>query len=449
MSSNNRSNKNNILEGNLWKGLVLFALPIALSSLLQQLFNAADQAVVGRFAGGVALAAVGANTTVVSLFVNVFSSCSIGANALIARKIGEGNLKVINGIVHTAMTFALVCGIALSLLCQLLAGPLLSLIGTPADVLPGAVLYLRIYAFGFPFALLYNFGAAILRSTGDTKRPMIALIIAGVINVILNLILVVGFKMSVAGVAIATTISNLVSCFAVIWFLYREQGELQLRVSRFHINKNNLLQILQIGAPASLQSGVFSVANVCIQSGINSLGSAVVAGVSVVSNFEHISYFITNSFCQAATTYCGQNYGANQKKRCRQVMYIAIAEAFLFGAIFDWTIILCRYSLISIFTTETAVVEAAVAKMLVIMILHYTICFYEVPCAALRSVGKSLGPALLTIVGCVAFRVCWLFTVFKAFPNLKALMAVYPASWAFTTVLVWIYYLKVRKQVFG
>lgn len=444
-----QKNTTRILNGSIWDALILFAVPIAFSNILQILFNAADQAVVGQFAGGVALAAVGANNPVVSLFVNAFSSCSIGANALIARKIGEKNTKAVNTIVHTSITFAAITGFCLLLIAQLVAGGLLTLLGTPEVALPFAIVYLRIYALAFPFALVFNFGAAILRSTGDTLRPMLALIVAGVVNVILNLILVVGFHMGVAGVAIATVISNMISCMAVLWFLYQEKGMLQLRASRLGIEKGSLIQVLMIGGPAALQSAVFNVANICIQSGINSLGPDTVAGSAIVSNMESMAYQIVNSFCQAATTFCGQNYGAGQKERCKRIVRTALCEAILFSAIYDFSMVLFRYQVISIFTTEPGVVEAAVIKILGLILLQYMISLYEIPAACLRSMGKSLVPALLTIIGCVAFRVIWILTIFRLWHTFRVLIAVYPASWIVTATLTWGYYFYVRKELFG
>lgn len=441
--------KNRILNGPIWNAMIWFAIPIALSSLLQQLFNAADQAVVGQFAGKEALAAVGANTPVVALFVNVFSSCSVGANALIARRIGEDQTKEVNRIVHTAITFAFSAGIVLMALGLFVAPAFLAMLGTPTEVLRQAALYFRIYAIAFPFVLIFNFGAAILRSIGDTRRPMIALIIAGIVNVILNLILVMVFHMGVAGVAIATTISNMISCTAVVFFLYKEEGFLQLRFSRLGIEKQMLSQIVQIGGPASLQSAVFSIANICIQSGINSLGAATVAGSAIISNMETIAYQIVNSFNQAATTFCGQNYGASQMDRCRKVVRIALLEAICGAAIYDFLMLLLRYQVIGIFTTDPQVLKAALIKLSELIALQYMVSFYEIPSACLRSMGKSLMPALLTIVGCVAFRVIWLVTVFRMYPTFKALILVYPASWVVTASLIWIYYFTVRNQLYG
>ena len=445
----NKKDQSHILEGSLWDAIILFALPIAFSSLMQQLFNAADQAVVGRFAGGAALAAVGANTPVVSLFVNVFSSCSIGANALIARRIGEGNHQTINKIVHTAILFSLLAGIGLLILGQGIAGPLLILLGTPKEILPLGVVYLRIYSLAFPFALVFNFGAAILRSTGDTRRPMIALVVAGFINVILNLILVIGFHMSVAGVAIATVVSNVVSCMMVVYYLYKESGELQLRLSRLGIHGESLIQILQIGGPASIQTAVFCVANVCIQSGINSLGADVVAGSAIVNNFESLGFLVVNSFCQAATTFCGQNFGAGQKDRCKKVIRLSLAEAVICAAIYDYVVVFGRNIIISCFSTEPGVMQAATTKIMVVMTLHFLIALYEITSASLRSMGKSMIPALLTIVGSVAFRVFWLLCIFPMFRRFDLLVAVYPASWVLTSTLVCGYYFLVRRELLG
>ena len=441
--------KYSILEGSLWDALIIFAIPIALSSLLQQLFNAADQAVVGQFAGSEALAAVGANTPVVNLLVNVFSSMSIGANALIARRIGEGHRESINRVVHTSVTFAGAAGLGLMVLGLVSARGLLVLIGTPENVLPMAVTYLRIYCLAFPFVLLYNFGAAILRSIGDTKRPMIALISAGIINVILNLIFVLGLKMGVAGVACATAVSNVISAAAVIYFLVKEQGDLHLSARSLGIDGASLLQILQIGGPAAIQSAVFSVANVCLQSGINSLGSDAIAGSVAASNFEYISFFVTNSFCQAATTFCGQNYGAGQLDRCKRIIRITLGETLIAAAAFDLLCVLARKPLIAFFTADPNVAHYAYERLYIVVGVHFLIALYEIIGASLRSMGYSLGPALLTIIGSVAFRVLWLLTVFEAYPDFKVLMLVYPASWILTAALTWIYYFKVRGRLFG
>ena len=445
----NQKLNNQILEGNIATAAILFALPIALSSVLQQLFNAADQAVVGRFAGSLALAAVGANTPVVSLLVNVFSAVSIGSNALIARKIGENKRETINRIVHTSITFAGIAGICLMCIGMLVAGPLLTLIGTPENVLDMAVVYLRIYALGFPFSLLFNFGAAILRSVGDTRRPMIALSLAGVLNVILNLVFVIGLGMGVSGVACATSISNLASATTVLIFLRKQEGELHFDPRKLGIDSDCLRQVLQIGAPAGLQSAVFSVANVCIQSGINSLGSDAIAGSVAANNFDYFSYFICSAFSQTATTFCGQNYGARQMDRCKKVLRTVMLESMCFTFAFDMICILNRHFFISFFTTDPAVAEYAYQRILLVVGPHCMICLYEVLGAAIRSMGESLAPALLTILGCVAFRVAWLLTVFRLFGSFTSLMIVYPASWVVTAALMWGYYLRKRNRIYA
>lgn len=441
--------KPDILSGPIWSSILLFSLPIALSSLLQQLFNAADQVVVGRFAGSLALAAVGANTPLISLCVNVFSAASVGSNAMIARRIGEGNKESINKIVHTSIAFALLAGVILAALIQVVAMGLESLIGTPADVAPTAALYLRIYALGFPFALLYNFGSAILRSIGDTKRPTLALISAGVINVILNLIFVIFFHMGVLGVACATSISNVFSSLTVLRILSKEDSDLRFSFRKLRIDKTSLMEVLRIGAPASMQGATFSISNVCIQSGINSLGSAAIAGTVIALNFDFISFFITSSFNQAAITFCSQNYGAGNYDRVKRIIRTTLLSSLICEASFDILCVLLRYQLTAIFTDDPIVTAIATKRFLISILPHFFIVGYEILSASMRSLGYSLAPAILTVIGSVCFRVLWLVTVFRIFPSYEVLSAVYPASWVLTNILVISYYLHVRKKIFA
>jgi len=440
---------NSILEGNIWKNLVLFGIPIAISIVLQQLFTAADQAVVGNYAGSAALAAVGANASLIGLLVNVFASMSVGTNAQIARKIGAGRPEGISRMVHTSITFAGVIGVILLVFTQIIAGNVHVMLGTPDDVMDMAVSYIRIYAIGFPFILLYNFGSAVLRSVGDTKRPMIALTSAGVINVILNLIFVIAFGMGVNGVALATVISNVISSVTVIIILLKETGDIKLYPNKLGIDKSSIIEIIQIGGPAAIQSAVFSVANVSIQSGINSLGSTVMAGSVAAQNFEFMSYSVINSFCQATTTFCGQNYGAGKMDRCRKVIRVALVESMIAAFIFDIVCVIARQPLVGLFTQDAAVAEVAYERLFIALVPHCLIALYEVPGAAMRSMGYSLGPALLTIVGCVGFRVTWLFTIFALFHEFGVLIAVYPASWIFTFTLTLGYYFIKKNKMYG
>lgn len=313
-----------MLNGSLALKMLIFAMPLAASSILQQLFNSADVAVAGRFAGSDALAAVGSNAAVVALFVNVFVGLSVGVNVLVAHYIGQNKKDSISKCVHTSVKFAIICGIAMLVAGMFVARPILEAIDTPVKVLDQAVLYLRIYFVGMPFIILYNFGAAVLRAIGDTRRPLYCLIVSGVLNVILNLFFVCVCKLGVAGVGMATVISNVVSTGIVMYILMHEEGPLRLDMKNIRIDKVCLGKILRIGAPSAIQTAVFSLSNVLIQGGINSFGSDAVAGSSTGLNFEYFAYFVISAYAQAAVTFVSQNYGAGEKQRCRKALRIAM-----------------------------------------------------------------------------------------------------------------------------
>ena len=308
-----------MLHGKLAGKLIMFALPLALSTILQQLFNSADVAVVGRFAGSSALAAVGSCVALVGIFVNLITGLSVGPNAALANLIGQGKREQISSMLHTILTFGLVLGIGLMILGFLIAKPILVLSGTPDSVMDQALLYIRIYFLSIPFMVLYNFGAAALRSYGDSKRPMYYLLFAGAVNVVLNLLLVVGVHLGVEGVAIGTLASNLLSASMVLICLYRREDEFQFRFGRMQIQKAFLRRVLAIGIPAGIQGAIFSVSNVFIQSGINSFGEDAIAGSSVGLNFEYFTYAIASAFAQGAVTFTSQNYGAGNLKRCKKI----------------------------------------------------------------------------------------------------------------------------------
>lgn len=316
-----------MLSGELAGKLILFSLPLACSSILQQLFNSADVAVVGRFAGDTALAAVGSCVALVGIFVNLIVGLSVGPNAVLANLIGQKKREHINPMIHTILTFGLILGILLMVIGMLVSRSVLELSGTPDSVLQVALLYIRIYFLSLPCMLVYNFGAAVLRSFGDTRRPMYYLIVSGIINVILNLILVIVFQLGVAGVAIATVISNIVSAVMVLTYLYHREDEFQFRFHKMKIEKKDLKKILMIGIPAGIQGAIFSISNVFIQSGINSFGEAAIAGSSLALNFEYFTYDIASAFAQAAVTFTSQNYGADNIKRCKKIFWLCM----LFG----------------------------------------------------------------------------------------------------------------------
>lgn len=441
-----KSNQMDMLNGGLAGKIIKFSMPIAASTILQQLFNSADVAVAGQFVGSDALAAVGSNSAVISMFVTLISGMSVGANVIIAKLIGENRKDKIGKAVHTSFSFAVLAGIILMILGLIISKPVLEIISTPENVMDQAVLYLRIYFLGIPFIVVYNFCSSMLRSIGDTKRPLYCLIFSGILNVILNLFFVIVVGMGVSGVATATVISNIFSTMLVTIFLLKEKSELKLDFKKLCLDRKVLKQIIVIGLPAGIQGMVFSVSNVCIQSGINSFGSSAVAGSSTGLNFEYFTYYISNAFSQAAVTFASQNYGAGKLDRCRKVCYICWAEGMIFTAILSLVFTFKIDSWISIFTSDPAVAEYARIRMMHVMILEFMTCIYEVPCSMMRGLGHSLIPSLLTVIGSCGFRIVWIYTIFKKFHTFSMLMNVYPVSWIFTMAMVLTAYFIIMQK---
>lgn len=440
------ANKIDMLDGSLSRGIMLFALPLAASSILQQLFNSADVAVVGKFAGSKALAAVGSNATITALFVNIFVGLSVGANVVIAKYIGENKKNKIKDVVHTTMSFALISGLLVMLLGQIIARPILVAIDTPEKVLDMAVVYLRIYFAGMPCIVIYNYGAAVLRSIGDTKRPLYCLVASGVINVLLNLVFVIGLHMSVAGVALATTISNIISATIIVIILMRETSEIHLDIRSICIRKSALLSILKVGAPSAIQSAVFSISNVLIQTGINSFGEDAVAGSSTALNFEYFTFFMINAFAQACVTFTSQNYGAGKYNRCKKVCRLCMLEGMLLTILMSASFIVGIKFFVALYTSDAAVKKYAYIRMTHVMAIECLTGTYEISGGALRGLGHSMLPACLTVLGSVGFRILWLFTVFKRFYSFGMLMIVYPVSWVLTGTMVLIAYFYVKNK---
>lgn len=436
-------------NGSLWDKILKFALPLAASSILQQLFNSADVAIVGRFAGSHALAAVGSNGPIINLLVNIFVGLSIGANVVIARFIGRGDTKRIDTAVHTSILIAVLSGLLVSIVGLIITRPVLRLMATPDDVIDLSTTYLRIYFLGMPFLMLYNFSAAILRSKGDTKRPLICLTISGVINVILNLIFVIGLRMSVAGVAIATVISQLISASLLIYFLTREEGALRLSFNKLRIDKQILREIARIGIPSGLQGMVFSASNVVIQSSMNSLGSTVIAASSAALNFEIFAYYMLNGFEHAAVTFTGQNYGAGKFERCNAVAYRCLLLGGIFTGALCAVFIAFGSSLIRIYTADEAVIPLALERVRLVLTFQIVNMALEVFSGCMRGLGHSFVPAVVSMAGICGVRLIWVATVFKASPTFPTLIAVYPLSWIITAALISIAYFIIRKRVYS
>ncbi|MDO4478138.1 MAG: MATE family efflux transporter [Lachnospiraceae bacterium] len=445
----NRSSQPDLLHGPLLKKIILFALPVAAGSMLQQLFNSVDIAVVGRFAGNDALGAVGANAQVIALFINLFVGASAGANVVVAHYIGSGERDRIGKAVHTSIMAACFAGIGIMLLCLGLAGPLLRLMNTPADILPLGILYLRVYAFSMPFVVLYNFGAAILRAIGDSRRPLMCLIISGAINAVLNLIFVIVFHMSVAGVALATVIAQIISCVMVFHFLKKAGDPVAVHVRLLKIDWAELAKVLKIGIPAGLQGTIFALANVCIQSSINSFGPDAVAGSAAGVNGEYFSFYLVMGFVQAAVTFVGQNYGAGKADRCRRVWLLCTLGGALSAFTFNGLILIFREAFCGLYTTDPVVLEYAVQRISLVLGLHFLVALYEVAGACLRGIGRSMTPTVICIVGTCVFRLLYLTFVMPVSHTLPTLYLVYPISWVITNVMTLTAYFLITRKTYA
>ena len=428
-----KSQNIDMLHGPLAGKILLFAVPVALSNMLQQLFNAADTAVVGLFNDTNALAAVGTNAEIIALIVSVSTGLAVGANLLAANRIGRNEADKIPEAVQTAILLAVVIGIIGGILGQLVCKPLLILIQTPNTILSEAALYLRIYLMGYPFLLLYDFASAILRAHGDSRYPFIALTVSGVANIILNLFFVAVLGMGVAGVAAATAISTALSAALVLWRLVKD---MKLHICRPYILQSDVGEILKAGIPAAVQGAVFCFANIFVQASVNTFGETAIAGSTIAMNFEYFTYYIITAFGQAATTFTGQNFAAGNRKRCRRISGISLALSTVCSSIPIFAIVLFRDFFSGLFTSDAAVIESASARVMCILFFEPLCNLYEIPAGYLRGRGHSLYPAIATMIGTCAFRIFWIFTVFQENPALTVLYHAFPLSWSVTVVLV-------------
>lgn len=441
MKAKTKSHQLDMLHGPIWNKLPLFALPVAATAILEQLFNASDVAVVGNFAGDAAektaaVAAVGANTAIIGLIVNLFVGIALGANVVIANAIGRDDRDAVHRAVHTSILIALLGGAAIAVIGELIAGVLLHSLNVPDEVYPLALLYLRIYLLGMPVILLYNFEAAIFRSVGDTKVPLIALACSGVLNVILNLFFVAVLGMTVNGVAIATVISNALSSLILFIRLMRSDKYIRLSPRELRIDGQSLKLILRIGLPAGIQSAVFSFSNIVIQSAINSLGKVVMAASSAALNIELLAYYVLNSFSQACTTFVGQNYGARQIDRCRKTLLLSIIEDFIASAAAIGIVLLTGRFLLSIFNSDPEVIEIGYTRLIILFSAYVFSMLYEVLSGYMRGFGISLVPAILTTIGVCGIRIFWINFVFPQNPTFTTIMTVYPISLSSTALLI-------------
>ena len=434
-------------SGTIMDKLVSFALPLMLSGILQLMFNAVDIIVVGRFSGSGALAAVGSTTALINVFTNLFIGISLGANVLAARYYAAGKAREMSETVHTAIAMALVSGIVMAVVGVVFARGALELMGTPEDVIGKSALYMRIYFCGMPFFMLYNYGAAILRAVGDTKRPLFFLVISGVVNAALNVFLVVAFQLDVAGVGIATVISQAISCVLVLSCLYRTDSSYQLRVSRLRIQWCYLKRIFEVGVPAGIQSTVINLSNVLLQSSVNSFGSIAMAGYTAANNLLGFLYASVNSITQACMSFTSQNYGVGKWKRMDRVlidcMILTTGVALVIGGAFYGF----GPEILKIYTDNEEVVRSGM-EILSFTTLTYFLCgLMDLFPGALRGMGHSAVPMILSVLGTVGTRVVWIFLIFPQHRSLDILFISYPVSWLLTILMQVICFGFVRKKV--
>lgn len=425
-----------MINGSLGDKIIKYALPLAVTGVLQQLFNAADLAVVGQFSGKEAMAAVGGNAPVIGLLVNLFVGISLGSNVIIARSIGQGDRETITKTVHTSIVMALLGGALLTILGEFFAPGVVNMLDVPGEVYPMAVKYLRIYLAGMPVIMLYNFEAAIFRSCGDTRTPLAALVVSGVLNVILNLFFVLELGMDVDGVATATVLSNLVSSVILFVALVRTKQAIRVEPKKLRVHGDVLGEMLKIGVPAGVQGMIFSFANIIIQSAVNSLGTTVMAASSAAYNLEIFAYYIMNSFGQACTTFVGQNYGAGKGERCRRVLKLCQMQSLFSTAAASGLILLFSRQLLGIFNTDPEVIAAGQIRLAYIFFAYLFSFAQEGLSGYLRGFGVSFIPAACSVVGICGVRLVWIFTVFRQIPSFSTIMQVYPLSLGVTAVAI-------------
>ena len=441
-----KSTTKTLTEGPLAKQILLVSLPLALSNLLQVLFNMSDVAVVGRFAGSTALGAVGSTSILVTLFTGFLIGLSNGINVLVARFYGARHTADVQKTVHSAAIVSLIAGVAL-LFIGLLGSPfMLRLLNTKDDLLPGAILYLRVYFLGMPALALYNFGNAVFSSIGDTKKPLIYLSLAGALNIVLNLFFVIVCNMDVAGVAVASIISQYFSAILVTAALLRSRESYCLRLSQLRFHKTRTKAILSIGIPSGLQNAIFALANLFIQRGVNTFSATMVAGNSAATNADALVYDVMQAFYTACGSFIGQNYGAGKKDRIRRTFLISTAYAFGAGLLLGLGLLLFGRPFLSLFTTDPQVMDAGMYRLTVMSVSYCVSAFMDGSIAASRGLGKSAVPMVIVILGSCVFRIIWVYTVFAWFGTITSLYLLYVFSWTITAAAEIIYFIRIYRQ---
>lgn len=441
--------RQDMTRGPLAKQILLFSLPLICSNLLQVLFNLADLAVVGQFVGSQALGSVGSTTTLVTMFTGFLIGLGGGINVLAARFYGARDTKRFGQLLHTAALLSLGLGILLSILGVTLTRPILQLLRTKEDLIDGAVLYLRIYLLGMPGLAVYNYGSAILSALGDTRRPLRFLTLAGILNVILNLFFVLVVKMAVAGVALASILSQYLSAVLIVLALIHNDAPFALCRSQLRLHRDSALEIIRLGIPAGLQNCIFALANLFIQVGVNSFSSAMVAGNSAAANADSLIYDVMAAFYTACASFMGQNYGARNRERVKKSYFISLAYSFAIGLILGFLLVLFGRQFLHLFSPEADVIEAGMFRLTIMGFSYGFSAFMDCTIAASRALGKSLIPTVVVILGSCVLRIIWVYTVFAWFGTITSLYLVYICSWTITALAEIAYFHHVYKQQVG
>ena len=434
-------------NGPFLKKILRFSLPLVLTGLLQMIYNTADVIVVGRFAGGTALAAVGATGSLVHLILNIFLGMSMGSGVMTAKYIGARDENSVKRCVHSAMLLSILSGIFVAIFGFVFSEQLLVMMDSPEDVLPLSKLYLQIFFLGAPAGMVFNFGASIVRATGDTKKPLLILSLSGIVNIVLNLILVIKFNMSVAGVAIATIVSQYISATIIVIVLFKMKNACKLDIKKLRFHKEELKRILYVGIPAGIQNSLFSVSNVIIQTTVNSFGSVAMAGIAAGSNIDSLIYTCTNAISQTTMTFSSQNNGAKKYENFNKIYLRCIVLTIVIGGGMGALGVVFKYFLVGIFSTDPAVIEIGAQRLTLILPFYFFCSLMDVGAGQLRGMGKSVLPMMVSLLGGCGLRLLWIFVFFPHNPTLIYLYYAYPISWSITFVVLFVCYFIVRSQI--
>ena len=443
----NKTYEMDMCNGPVLKKILIFSIPLMLSGVLQLLFNAADIIVVGRFAGSQSLAAVGSTTALINLLINIFIGLSVGANVVVARAYGGRRDKDVSEAVHTAIAVSIVSGVILIVMGFVFSKLMLELMGTPDDVIDKAVLYMRIYFAGMPVVMLYNFGSAILRAVGDTRRPLYFLTIAGVVNIVLNLFFVIVMNLDVAGVALATVLSQCISAGLVLRCLAKSEGGLKLELSKIKIHRKKMFQIFKIGLPAGMQGAIFSVSNVLIQSSVNSFGSIAMAGNAASANIEGFVYNAMNAVYQTNLSFTSQNIGGKKYTRVNKILFTCLGTVTAVGRILGFGAYAIGEELLRIYSTDPEVIRYGMLRMSIIATTYFTCGWMDTLVGSLRGIGYSVLPMIVSLTGACGLRILWIFTIFAQQKTLTSLYISYPVSWVITASVHMLCYFLIKRKM--